>query len=158
MAKRSGRRSSKGNKRSRPPTKRQYPRTARLNSLLQQIVADYFERVNDEELDFFTVTDVSVDNDLNRARVFISSLGDEDEELLENLAEHRIAIQRQINAQSHLRKTPQVTFEFDPAIAEGARIDEILSVMGNNEPGDQAEVPDQVRYYVSGDSSEEVDG
>ncbi len=131
MAKRKGR-SNKGGKRTRPPTKRQYPRTARLNSLLQQIVADYFERVNDEELEFFTVTDISVDNDLNRARVFVSSLGDEDEELLEQLAEHRIEIQREINAQSRLRKTPTVTFEFDPAIAEGARIDEILSDMSRS--------------------------
>ncbi len=129
MAKRKGR-SSRSNKRSRPPTKRQYPRTARLNSLIQQIVANYFNNVNDEELDFFTITGVSVDNDLNRARVFISNLEDDpDEELLESLAEHRIPIQSEINAQSHLRKTPEVTFEFDPAIAEGARIDEILSVM-----------------------------
>jgi len=31
----------------RPATKRQYPRTARLNTLLQQIVAEYLERIDD---------------------------------------------------------------------------------------------------------------
>ncbi len=120
----------KGGKRSRPKTKRQYPRTARLNSLLQQIVADYFERANDEGLGFFTVTGVDVDNDLNIAKVYVSTL-DEDPELLENLAEHRIDIQTAINAQSHLRKTPTVVFEFDPAIIEGSRIEEILKSVQN---------------------------
>ncbi|MDH5521630.1 MAG: hypothetical protein OEZ14_13985, partial [Acidimicrobiia bacterium] len=32
----------------RPATNRQYPRTARLNTLLQEIVADFFERVDDD--------------------------------------------------------------------------------------------------------------
>jgi len=115
--------------RSRPRTKRNYPRTARLNSLLQQIIAGYFERVNDDELDFFTITGVEVDSDLNKARVFVSTLDDDDndnEELLENLAKHRVSIQSEINKQSHMRKTPEVVFEFDPAILEGARIEQIL--------------------------------
>ena len=118
---------SRGKKRSRPKTKRQYPRTARLNSMLKQIIAEYFERVNDEELEFFTIIDVEVDNDLNRARVFVSSLDEEDPQLLEQLAEHRKDVQSAINSQSKLRKTPEVTFEFDPAIKEGRRIEEILN-------------------------------
>ena len=40
-----------------------YPRTARLNALLQEIVANYFERVQDEALGFVTITGVEVDND-----------------------------------------------------------------------------------------------
>ena len=123
----------KPTKRSRPKTKRQYPRTARLNSMLQQIVAEYFERANDEGLPFFTVTGVEVDNDLNRARVFVSSLDEEDPELLELLEAHRKDIQTAINNSSHLRKTPNVTFEFDPAISEGRRIDEILSQVKDQE-------------------------
>jgi len=115
--------------RSRPRAKRNYPRTARLNSLMQQIIAGYFERVNDDKLDFFTITGVEVDSDLNKARVFVSTLDDDDydnNELLVNLAKHRISIQSEINKQSHMRKTPEVVFEFDPAIREGARIEQIL--------------------------------
>lgn len=59
----------------RPATNRQFPRTARLNTLLQEIVADFFERVDDERFDMLTVTGVEVDNDLNKAQVFVSSLG-----------------------------------------------------------------------------------
>lgn len=58
----------------RPATNRRYPRTARLNTLFQEIVADFFERVDDERFEMLTVTGVEVDSDLNRAQVFVSAL------------------------------------------------------------------------------------
>ena len=51
-----------------------YPRTARLNALLQQVVAEHLERLDDDRLPFITVTGTEVDNDLNRCDVFISTL------------------------------------------------------------------------------------
>lgn len=117
-------------------TNRHYPRTARLNTLLQQIVADHFEKVDDERLGFLTVTGVEVDNDLNRAEVFVSALGvgtdaepdpEADAAYLEALGEHRIAVQSEIAAQARLRKTPEVVFAFDPGVRAGARIEEILN-------------------------------
>ena len=125
---------------SRPPTNRQYPRTARLNALLQQIVADHLERVDDERLGFLTVTGVEVDNDLNRAEVFISAIGGEldrpdgdspsdeaDAQYLEVLEEYRKPIQADIATQTRIRKTPEVVFAFDPGVRTGARIEEILA-------------------------------
>lgn len=125
----------------RPPTNRHYPRTARLNTLLQQIVADHLERVDDDRLGFLTVTGVEVDSDLNRAEVFISALGvepdpDQDAEYLEALGEYRKPIQAEIAAQARLRKTPEVVFAFDPGVRAGARIEEILS--GLDLPPDEA--------------------
>ncbi len=115
-------------RRKRPQTKRQYPRTARLNSLLQQIIASQLANLDDERLDLITVTSVDVDNDLNKAKVFVSSMDDEaqDEEILGILAEYRIEMQSAIANEARLRKTPQVVFFFDPAVRAGARIEEIL--------------------------------
>ncbi|MEM9565155.1 MAG: 30S ribosome-binding factor RbfA [Actinomycetota bacterium] len=134
MARSSGRRGGGGDRRraARPPTNRHYPRTARLNNLLQRIVADYLERVDDERLGFLTVTGVEVDSDLNRAEVFVSALDrapdpEADEAYLEVLAEYRKAIQSEINAQARIRKTPEVVFAFDPGVRAGARIEEILA-------------------------------
>lgn len=123
-------------KKSRPVTNRHYPRTARLNTLLQRIVADHLKRVDDERLGFLTVTGVEVDNDLNKAQVFISSLEDEsyDEETLEALGEYRKAIQADIGRSARLRKTPEVVFEFDPAVREAARIENILSEIQRDNP------------------------
>lgn len=123
---------TKRQRNSRSASKRHYPRTARLNALLQQIVADYFERVDDEDLGFMTITGVDVDNDLNVAQIFISVLGDDPSEegdaiVLEALSSHRRAVQREFAEQAQLRKTPEAVFAFDPGVRAGAKIDEILS-------------------------------
>ncbi len=116
-------------RKSRPATKRQFPRTARLNTLLHQIVADYLERVDDEHLGLLTVTGVEVDADLNKAQVYVSTLADEshDTEILTTLEGYRKAIQAEIGRSARLRKTPEVVFAFDPAVRTGARIEDILS-------------------------------
>ena len=48
-------------------TARDYPRTARLNELLHEIVAEELERIDDERLDWCTITRVDVEPDLRRA-------------------------------------------------------------------------------------------
>ncbi|NNE96639.1 MAG: 30S ribosome-binding factor RbfA [Acidimicrobiales bacterium] len=107
-----------------------YPRTARLNALLQQVVAEHLERLDDERLPFITVTGTEIDNDLNRCDVFISTLEndpDADEEILSILSEQRIPLQSAIAQQVKLRKTPEVVIQFDPSVRAGARIDSILA-------------------------------
>ena len=116
----------------RTPSKRHFPRTARLNALLHEIVADYFERVDDDELGFLTITAVEVDSDLNVAQIFVSVLGDEpspegDEQLLDALGAHRRAVQREFARQAQLRKTPEAVFAFDPGVRAGARIEQLLA-------------------------------
>ncbi len=117
--------------RRRPPTQRQFPRTARLNALLTEIVADALERIDDDDLGFLTVTGAEVDADLNVCEVFVSTLAEpdpvEDARVLDALGRHRIALQRAIAGQAKLRKTPDVVFAFDPAVRAGARIDAILA-------------------------------
>ncbi len=140
---RSGRTSgSSGRRNQRPPTKRQYPRTARLNTLLHEIVADTLDRIDDEQLGFLTVTGVDVDSDLNKAQVYVSSFGTDptdptaeasDDELLEVLATHRKAVQAAIGRQARLRKTPEVVFSFDPAVRTGARIEEVIRSFRSDE-------------------------
>ena len=135
-------RRSSDKRRPRPGTKRQFPRTARLNTLLQQIAAEYVERIDDDRLGFLTVTGVEVDNDLNRAVVFISSLADEsdDEETLEALSEYRKPLQGRIARSARLRKTPEVSFSFDPGVRAGARIETILSTLGDDSTPDAQRV------------------
>jgi ribosome-binding factor A len=127
--------------RKKPAAKQHYARTARLNSLLQQIVADYFDRSEDGEFGFMTVTGVEVDNDLNVAEVFVSSFDvdpDTDpqagEALLEKLDdEHRKPIKRAIADQAQLRKTPNVVFKFDHGVQAGSRVEEILRTLGTSD-------------------------
>jgi ribosome-binding factor A len=127
----SSRRSAgRGERRSRtaPGGARQYPRTARLNRLLQEIVADALEELDDERLELVTVTAVDVEPDLRHAVVYYDSLQGEagDDEVLEALMEQRVRLQAAIGREARVKRTPELAFRPDLAVREGGRIDAIL--------------------------------
>lgn len=105
---------------------RRYPRTARLNELVREIVAEEIERIDDERLGFFTVTAVEVDPGLEHATVLWTDMGATDEVVLAVLEEHRPRLQQAVNRQTHLRRTPVLTFRPDQVERTASRIEEIL--------------------------------
>ena len=111
----------RGSKRNRP----RYPRTARVNELLREVVAGEIERLSDhdERLLLVTVTAVVSEPDLRHATVFLSSLG---AAAREGLEQQRFRIQAAIGRQVRIKRTPQLTFSADPGVAEGERVEEIL--------------------------------
>jgi ribosome-binding factor A len=112
--------------RDRHQTPRQYPRTARVNELCREILADELERLDDDRLVLVTITHVAVDPDLRHATVEFSSLGEAEDEALEGLAEHRTRLQSAIARQARLKRTPELRFTVDTFIARSARIEELL--------------------------------
>ena len=58
---------------SRGKSPKRYPRTARVNEVLREVVAEELERIDDERLGITTVTAVEVDPDLRHAVVWLSS-------------------------------------------------------------------------------------
>ncbi|HEY6416756.1 MAG TPA: 30S ribosome-binding factor RbfA [Acidimicrobiales bacterium] len=119
-------------------TARDYPRTARLNHLVQEIVADEIERLEDDRLGLFTVVAVDVEPDLRRATVFYTSLpaatGDPDsDELGGALAQHRGRLQAAIARQAHLKRTPELVFRQDTVIRQAERIEEIMRGIAGDE-------------------------
>jgi ribosome-binding factor A len=107
---------------------RDYPRTARVNELLREILAESLEVIDDERIGLLTITGVRVDKDLKHAVVFYDSLeGEEgDEQVLAVLGELRVRLQASIGRQARLRNTPELTFKPDPAVRGGARIEDLL--------------------------------
>ena len=103
-----------------------YPRTARVNELCREILADELERVDDDRLLLVTITHVDVDPDLRHARVDFSSLGEGEEEAAEALSEHRVRLQKAIARQARLKRTPELRFEVDRMIEYSQRIEELL--------------------------------
>ena len=106
---------------------RRYPRTARLNELLREIIAEEIERIDDERLGFFTVTAVEVDPGIEWAKVIWSDLSAPDDVVLEVLEEHRPRLQQAVNKQTHLRRTPILSFHVDEVGRSATRIEEILA-------------------------------
>ena len=107
-----------------PPPGR-FPRTARVNQVLREVVADTLERLSDtdERLRLLTVTAVDTSPDLRHAVVYLSSLPDA---AADALAEERAELQRAIGRQVRLKRTPQLTFAADPGVAHGTHVEEML--------------------------------
>ncbi len=107
---------------------RDYPRTARLNHLFQEILAEELERIGDERLELVTVMSVDVDGDLHRALVYFDSLGgeDDDERVLEVLGELRHRLQGAIGRQARVKRTPELIFKPDAVGRGAARLEEVL--------------------------------
>lgn len=85
-------------------------------------------KIKDPRIGFVTVTDVQVTGDLQQATVYISVLGDEEqrENTLKGLAKAKGFIRSEIGHRIRLRKTPEISFEFDESIDYGNRIDTLL--------------------------------
>lgn len=109
-------------------TARDYPRTARLNRLFQEILGDELERLDDERLELLTITGVDTDADLGRAVVYYDTLGgeDDDAEVLEALGEVRQKLQSAIARQARVKRTPELVFRPDDVVRGAVRIDEVL--------------------------------
>lgn len=115
---------------------RRYPRTARVNELLREVIAETLERESDqdERLEMVTVTAVETEPDLRNARVFYSAMGADVTTVLE---EHRSRIQSAIANQARLKRTPHLLFVLDPSLEHGWRIEEIVRSWHDEQPNDQ---------------------
>lgn len=102
-----------------------YPRTARVNELLREVVSEELERLSDgdDRLDLLTVTGIDCDGDLSRATVYFDSLP---EDATKALAERRAKIQGAIARQVTLRRTPHLEFRADPAVEAAQKVEQAL--------------------------------
>jgi ribosome-binding factor A len=115
-------------RRSAAPTQHRYPRTARLNESLREVLAEELTRIDDERLDMVTITSIDVDAEMNRAIVYFDSLlgEDGDAEILAAFSAHRVRMQSSVGRQVRAKKTPILSFKPDETIRAADRIDEIL--------------------------------
>ncbi len=102
-----------------------YPRTARLDEVMLEVLATELERLDDPRLELVTLTGVDVTNDLSYATVwFTSHNGDDEAQAALDKAGPRL---RGVLGRSvRVKQVPELTFKVDPAIATGDRIDSLL--------------------------------
>lgn len=112
---------------------RRYPRVARVNEVLREIIAETLEeRIDDDpRLEMVTVTGIDCDPDMRRAIVYFDS--PDTEGVDEALADQRKRLQAAIGSQTKLRRTPQLEFRRDAAIVHARRIEEIIRGLHEDE-------------------------
>src|SRR5919106_1447452 len=100
----------------------------RVNEAVRQVLSEAVGELKDPRIGFVTVTGVETSPDLRHARVFVSVLGSKAkrEATLAGLAAAHGVLQARIAAQLRLKRTPQLTFEYDPTVERGLRVSQLI--------------------------------
>ena len=108
----------------------------RVNALVRRKLTQLLlEESNDPRLTEVSITDVSVNRDTSRAKVFYSIIGTPDDiadiqVVLENAAGW---LRAKLAPTLRLRNVPHLVFIYDPSLAHGDRIDALLQELTNEE-------------------------
>lgn len=110
-------------------------RATRVGEQMKKELGEIISRkIKDPRVGFVTVTDVKVSGDLQLAKVYITILGDEDQKqnTLKALVKANGFIRSEIGKRVRLRKTPEISFEFDESIDYGNRIEKLLADLNSD--------------------------
>jgi len=99
-----------------------------LGSTLREIIGEELRRIDDDYVSYVTVTDVDVDNELTRARVYLSTLNLDDDDI-QGVYAHMGRIRKAIARQGNMRRVPELEFMIDPGLRSGTRVGEMLQTM-----------------------------
>ena len=104
-------------------------RTRRVAELIRRALADIIrDRLPDHGLGLLSITATEVTRDLSRATVFISLLGEEEdqERATKILNEESSALRHELSRTLNLRHTPEIKFRYDLSIERGARLSRLI--------------------------------
>lgn len=120
-------------------------RIERLNEQLKRELTEILRtELRDPRVSGATVTRVHTTPDLQQARVFLTSLGGEEERktTMEGLAAARAFLRTALAQRIQLRRTPELVFEWDTGLDHARRIDELLAQVrppGSDDPDDDVD-------------------
>lgn len=118
-------------------------RASRVGDQIRLELADLLAReVHDPGIGFLTITRVAVTPDLQQARVYYTTMGDEKARKESRRALERAApfLRRHIGRRLRLKRVPELDFFFDESIEQHDRIERILQEL-NTERADAPESP-----------------
>jgi len=105
------------------------PRMRRINEVLREVLgAAISTELSDPRIGFVTVTSVETSPDLRSAKVHVSVLGDEEarEQALAGLRSSHGVLQTKIATETRMKRTPTLSFHYDPTVERGMRINQLL--------------------------------
>jgi ribosome-binding factor A len=103
-------------------------RMRRVNEAIRETLAEAVGELKDPRIGFVTVTGVQTSTDLRHAKVFVSVLGNDRKRAntLEGLESAHGVLQSHLATELRMKRTPQLTFEYDPTVAEGVRMSQLI--------------------------------
>src|SRR5205823_13607371 len=114
-------------------------RMRRVNESVRQVLAETLPELKDPRIGLVTVTAVNTASDLRHATVYVSVLGNEKKRTatLRGLEAAHGVLQSRLARQLRLKRTPQLTFEYDPSVERGVRMSQLIDELA---PEDDANV------------------
>jgi ribosome-binding factor A len=110
-------------------------RMRRVNEAVKEVLSEALLELKDPRIGFVTITGVQTSSDLRHARVYVSVLGSERkrEASLSGLAAAHGVLQARVGSELRLKRTPQLTFEYDPTVERGVRMTQLIDELAGDQ-------------------------
>ena len=114
------------------PSIRQRRVADRIRSELSELL---LRDARDPRLALVTITDVTIDQEFELARVYVNAMGAEERrpEVMQALEHAKGYLRSQLGARIALRRTPDLRFHWDPSLEHGDRISALLDELALEE-------------------------
>jgi ribosome-binding factor A len=111
-------------------------RMRRVNAAVREVLSEAVGELKDPRIGFVTVTGVQTTPDLRQAVVYVSVLGSERkrEQSIDGLQAAHGLLQAKIAGELRLKRTPQLTFEYDPSVERGVRMTQLIDELAPDDP------------------------
>jgi ribosome-binding factor A len=110
-------------------------RMRRVDEAVKEVLSEGIGELKDPRIGFVTVTGVRTSPDLRHAKVFVSVLGSERKRelsLARLVAAHGV-LQALLARELRLKRTPQLTFEYDPSVERGVRMTQLIDELAGDQ-------------------------
>ena len=110
-------------------------RMRRVNESVRQVLSEAVGQLKDPRIGFVTITGVQTSPDLRQATVFVSVLGSEKKRkaTLAGLSAAHGVLQARLARELRMKRTPQLTFEYDPSVERGMRMSQLIDELAPDE-------------------------
>jgi len=110
-------------------------RMRRVNEAVREVLSEAVSDLKDPRIGFVTVTGVETSPDLRHATVYVSVLGSlrKRRATLAGLESSRGLLQTRLNSELHLKRTPQLAFEYDQTVEQGVRLSKLIDELAPDE-------------------------
>ena len=104
----------------------------RLNNMfVEEISKIIHEEIKNKDVGFVTITDARITNDLSFAKIYITTLDNEREKVLNALNKSSGFIRSLLCDRVKIRKMPEIHFVYDESIEYGKKIEDIIERINN---------------------------
>src|SRR5207237_5655592 len=119
-------------------------RMRRVNESVRQVLAEAVPELKDPRIGLVTVTGVHTSPDLRHAVVYVSVLGSgrKRSATLAALEAAHGPLQSRLARELRMKRTPQLTFEYDPSVERGVRMSQLIDELAPDDTDDPGNIDD----------------